>query len=69
MVVASEPDREAALAAAEHLGERLSPLIDDGTIAGFESASRYLPAQGVQRSRLAALPDPHRAARAPHPGR
>ncbi len=58
MVVASAPERQAALAAAERLGQRLDPLIDDGTIAGFESASRYLPSQGVQRARLAALPDP-----------
>ncbi len=58
MVVAPAPDREAALVAAEHLGEGLTALIDDGTIAGFDSASRYLPPQSVQRARLAALPQP-----------
>jgi predicted exporter len=58
MVVAPAPDREAALLAAERLGESLTPLIDDGTIAGFDSPSRYLPAASVQRARLAALPGP-----------
>ena len=58
MVVASASDREGALAVAERLAEHLTPLIDEGTIAGFESASRYLPSQAVQRARLAALPDP-----------
>ena len=57
MVVAPAPDREAALLAAERLGERLTPLIDDGTIAGFDSPSRYLPPVSVQRARLAALPE------------
>jgi len=58
MVVAPAPDREAALLAAQRLGERLTPLIDDGTIAGFDSPSRYLPPASVQRARLAALPEP-----------
>jgi predicted exporter len=58
MVVAPAPDREAALLAAERLGEHLTPLIDDGTIAGFDSPSRYLPPVSVQRARLAALPGP-----------
>jgi predicted exporter len=58
MVVAPAQDRQAALLAAERLGERLTPLIDDGTIAGFDSASRYLPPESVQRARLAALPEP-----------
>jgi len=58
MVVAPANDRDTALLAAERLGERLTPLIDDGTIAGFDSASRYLPPASVQRARLAALPAP-----------
>jgi predicted exporter len=58
MVVVPAPDREAALLAAERLGARLTPLIDDGTIAGFDSPSRYLPPVSVQRARLAALPEP-----------
>ena len=58
MVVAPAADREAALLAAERLGEHLTPLIDDGTIAGFDSPSRYLPPLSVQRARLAALPEP-----------
>jgi predicted exporter len=58
MVVAPAPDGEAALLAAARLGERLTPLIDDATIAGFDSPSRYLPPASLQRARLAALPEP-----------
>jgi predicted exporter len=56
MVVTSAHTQEAALEAAERLAARLAPLVDDGTIAGFESASRYLPSARVQRERLQALP-------------
>ena len=58
MVVASAPDREGALQAAAALGARLQPLVADGTLSGYEMASRYLPAQATQRARLASLPPP-----------
>jgi predicted exporter len=56
MVLTSAPQPEAALAAAESLGQRLVPLVDAGVIAGFDSASRYLPSDGLQRARQQSLP-------------
>jgi predicted exporter len=58
VVVAAAADREGALEAAARLAQRLTPWVDDGTIAGFEAASRYLPPANAQRARLAALPPP-----------
>ena len=56
MVLTSASQPEAALAAAESLAQRLSPLVDTGVIAGFDSASRYLPSEGLQRARQQSLP-------------
>jgi predicted exporter len=56
MVLTSARQPEAALAAAESLGQRLRPLVDTGVIAGFDSASRYLPSEGLQRARQQSLP-------------
>ena len=56
MVLTSASQPEAALAAAESLAQRLSPLVDTGVIAGFDSASRYLPSEGLQRARQHSLP-------------
>jgi predicted exporter len=58
VIVASAPERESALAAAHTLGALLTPLIDQGVIAGFESPARYLPPLSVQRTRRASLPAP-----------
>jgi predicted exporter len=58
VIVASAPDRESALAAAHTLGALLTPLIDQGVIAGFESPARYLPPLAVQRARQSSLPAP-----------
>jgi len=58
VVVTAAGSREAALGAAESLGERLTPLVDRGVIGGFESPSRYLPPLHLQRSRQASLPPP-----------
>jgi len=58
VIVASAPDRESALAAAQTLGALLTPLIDQGVIGGFESPARYLPPLAVQRTRRASLPAP-----------
>jgi predicted exporter len=56
MVLTSARQPEAALAAAESLGQRLRPLVDTGVIAGFDSASRYLPSEALQRARQQSLP-------------
>jgi predicted exporter len=56
MVLTSASRREAALAAAESLGQRLTQLVDEGVIAGFDSPSRYLPSEDLQRARQQALP-------------
>jgi predicted exporter len=58
VIVASAPDRESALVAAHTLGALLTPLIDQGVIAGFESPARYLPPLTVQRTRQASFPAP-----------
>ena len=42
-MVVSAADREAALAAAQALSLRLTPLVEAGVIGGFESPARYLP--------------------------
>jgi predicted exporter len=56
LVVVSGPDQETVLQGAERIGERLRPLVENGTIAGFESPARYLPSEATQRARLASLP-------------
>jgi predicted exporter len=58
VIVASAPDRESALVGAHTLGALLTPLIDQGVIAGFESPARYLPPLAVQRARQGSLPAP-----------
>ena len=56
VVVASVAEREAALAAADALGARLTPLVDAGVIGGFESPAHFLPALAVQEARRGSLP-------------
>src|SRR6516164_4231837 len=56
VVVAPAADRESALAAADALSARLSPLIDAGVIGGFESAARFLPPLATQEARRVSLP-------------
>jgi len=58
VIVASAPEPESALLAAHTLGALLTPLIDQGVIAGFESPARYLPPLAVQRARQSSLPAP-----------
>jgi predicted exporter len=58
VIVASARDRESALVAAQTLGGRLTGLIDQGVIGGFESPARYLPPLTVQRARQGSLPAP-----------
>ena len=50
------PSAEAALTAAERMGEKLDPLAADGRIGGYESPARFLPSEAVQRKRLESLP-------------
>jgi predicted exporter len=58
LVVVTAASPEDALAGAERVGDVLSPLVADGTLAGFESPARYLPSLAAQRARQAAIPDP-----------
>ncbi len=56
LVVASGPDIETALQAAEAAMPRLNALVDQGLLAGYESPARLLPSRQLQSQRLNALP-------------
>ena len=56
LVVISAPEEEAALQAAEAIGEGLSKAVDAGLLDGYESPADYLPSQQTQRARLSSLP-------------
>jgi predicted exporter len=56
MVALSAPDREAALAGSERVARELEPLVAQRVLAGYESASRYLPSIATQKPRQASLP-------------
>lgn len=58
MVVVQAPELQAVLERAEDVGARLEPLVDAGTIGGYDSVARWLPSLRTQRARLAALPEP-----------
>lgn len=57
LVVASGPDVQATLRAAEAAGARLDALVADGRLAGYDSPARVLPSVDTQRARQAALPE------------
>lgn len=57
LVVVDGPTPEAALQGAEAVDLRLDELVADGNIAGYESPSRYLPSQALQRLRQMSLPE------------
>ena len=57
IVVVTAPDREGALRGSEAVGSVLQPLVAAGTLLGFETPSRYLPSDALQRARQQALPD------------
>lgn len=57
LVVLRADSREAALQAAERVGERLRALVDAGSIGGFESPARFLPSAKAQSARRATLPE------------
>jgi predicted exporter len=57
LVMASGPDQEAALQAAERVGARLDVLTAEGAIGGYDSPVRFLPSARSQQARLKHLPD------------
>jgi len=56
IVAVAAADREATLTAADAVGARLTPLVDEGVIGGFDSPTRFLPALAVQDARRRSLP-------------
>ncbi|TCW82209.1 hypothetical protein C5O80_21205 [Burkholderia sp. SRS-46] len=56
LVVISAATEQAALEGAEKVAAQLQPLVDGGTLAGFENPARYLPSEAAQRARQASLP-------------
>ena len=57
LIVIRAPDEESALRASERVVAALAPLVAEGTLAGIDAPSRYLPSMATQRARQAALPD------------
>ena len=57
LVAVQGADLQAALRQAEAAATRLDALVDQGQIGGYDSVTRWLPSDAVQRQRLAALPD------------
>lgn len=56
LVVVSGTTQEAVLSASEQVSRVLQMQVEQGELAGFESASRYLPSLASQRARQASLP-------------
>ena len=57
LIVISAGSEQAALVSAERVSAQLQPLVTSHELAGFDSASRYLPSAATQRLRQASLPD------------
>jgi predicted exporter len=57
MIVVTAADDETLLRACERMDGILQPLVKAGALSGYESPSRFLPSEAVQRARKAALPD------------
>lgn len=57
LVMVHGDSQEAALQAAERVGERLDALVAEGVVGGYDSPARFLPSEQRQAMRLAALPD------------
>ena len=55
LVMASGPDQESALQAAERVGDRLDALVNSGAIGGYDSPARFMPSAPGQRERLSHL--------------
>ncbi len=58
IVVATAPDMETVLQAAEQTSAELNRLVSAQALSGFDSPDRYLPSRQTQAARRAALPDP-----------
>lgn len=56
LVVASGPDLETTLLAAETAATRLDALVDAGRLAGYDTPTRLLPSLATQRARMASIP-------------
>jgi predicted exporter len=56
LIVIPADTEQAALEGAEKVGRQLQPLVENGTLGGYESPARYLPSQATQSARLASLP-------------
>ncbi|MDB5804356.1 MAG: hypothetical protein JWN73_1678 [Betaproteobacteria bacterium] len=57
LIVASSPDAQGALEAAESLAAPLARLVEAGALEGYDSPAQVLPSLAVQKRRQAALPD------------
>jgi predicted exporter len=57
MVAVHGASADAALAAAETIGQRLDALVAAGQLGGYESPARFLPSRAAQQARLESLPD------------
>ncbi len=62
LIVAGGQSREGVLRSSEQVSALLQVQVDQGTLAGFESPSRYLPSAETQRVRQASLPAPEQLA-------
>jgi predicted exporter len=60
LVVAGGESRQRALEHAEEVARRLSPLIAEGAVSGFDSPAIYLPSEATQRARRDAILDASR---------
>lgn len=56
LIVIEASDAETALQHSEAVAEYLRPLVQEGSLSGFDYAARYLPSQHTQRLRQATLP-------------
>jgi len=56
LVVVKENTLENALQAAEKITPQLEQWVENGHLAAYETPTRYLPSQSLQRQRLASLP-------------
>ncbi|WP_223246742.1 MMPL family transporter [Sulfuriferula thiophila] len=56
LVVVSGATQEAVLRGSEQVASVLQTQVDQGALAGYETASRYLPSLASQRARQASLP-------------
>lgn len=56
MIVVSGDSQEAVLLTTEKISAALQPLVQNGALTAFNSASHFLPSQSTQQMRLASLP-------------